>query len=41
MRLYLFLVDYHVIKPYVDSKLEDKRFCTEAFPDFNFLLIST
>ena len=34
---------YILIFKYVDSKLEDKRFCTEgqqAFPDVSLLLIS-
>jgi hypothetical protein len=35
---------YILIFKFLDSKLEDKRFCTEwqqAFPDFNLLLISS
>jgi len=38
------IVLYIVIFKFLDSKLEDKRFCTEwwqAFPDFNLLLISS
>ena len=38
------IVLYSLIFKILDSKLKDKRFCTErqqAFPDFNLLLIST
>jgi hypothetical protein len=38
------IVLYDLIFEFVDSKLEDKIFCTEwqqAFPDFNLLLISS
>ena len=38
------IVLYILIFTVLDSKLEDKRFCTEwqqAFPDFNLLLISS
>ena len=39
-----YIVLYILIFKFLDSKLEDKRFCTEwqqAFPDFSLLLISS
>jgi hypothetical protein len=35
------IVLYILIFVFLDSKLEDRRSCTEAFPDFNLLLISS